>query len=238
MFPGSTCQCGQPVAPRDNIPIFGWILLRGKARCCGAKLSWRYPATEALTALLFGLLAALLPVWHAVGLMIFTSCLIAGSGIDLDHTMIPDRFTIGLAALGMGASYLLPGLHGYPPGGSHSLDSLKAGVIGLAAGTTGLIWLAFVLGLVLKKDAMGMGDIKLIGAIGMWTGVAGVIAAVFLGAFIGSLAIVGSKIARRPLPERFPFGPMLSAGAIAFILLPDSCLAYAPLLFGRFTPPL
>src|SRR5207244_3267560 len=106
--PGSHCACGQPIKWHDNIPILSWLLLRGRARCCGRAFSFRYPFVELLTAALFVVCWLTLPPLVAVCGWIFLSCLVAATFIDLDHFIIPDAFTIGLGVLGVTLSMLVP----------------------------------------------------------------------------------------------------------------------------------
>ena len=101
--PRSQCGCGKPIAWFDNLPILSWIILRGKARCCGRNFSFRYPFVEFLTGTLF------LITWHLFGLenpafafgsMLLISCLVPSVFIDFDHMVIPDLFSVGGTILG------------------------------------------------------------------------------------------------------------------------------------------
>src|SRR5476649_2867855 len=125
VHPGSTCGCGQPIAWYDNVPVFSWLILRGRARCCGRPFSFRYPFVELLTGALFLACWLRLPPAAAVCGWVFIASLISGTFIDLDHMIIPDVFTIGLAIAGLILSALAPSLHG-----QHSeyfvLDSLRS----------------------------------------------------------------------------------------------------------------
>jgi len=110
--PGSHCACGKPIAWYDNVPVLSWLLLRGRARCCGGRFSFRYPFVELLTGALF--LACWLKLSPAVAVVgwIFVSCLVCATFINLDHMIIPDVFTLGLGVLGVLLSLLIPALHG------------------------------------------------------------------------------------------------------------------------------
>ncbi len=245
--PGSHCACGAPIPWRDNIPIFSWILLRGRARCCGRAFSIRYPAVELLTALLFLACWLLFPPAVAVCGWIFLSGLIAATFIDLDHLMIPDAFTIGLGVVGVLLSFAVPALHAQY-GGIFALDSFRsgtAGIQGMLIGSGLVLWIALVAGAVLKKEAMGLGDVKFAGAIGAFCGWHGAVFALFGGAIVGSvwlaLALIARPIFRRPAAAgdnplafgtRLPFGPMLAvAGALYFLALRGPVDAW----FDRFT---
>ncbi len=242
--PGSHCGCGQPIAWYDNIPVFSWLILRGRARCCGRPFSFRYPAIELLTALLFLACWLLFPPAKALCGMLFVSALLCATFIDLDHMIIPDAFTIGLGVVGVALSFFVPGLHDQ----HHSIfivASLHSGItalIGLLTGSGLVLWIALLAEAVLKKEAMGFGDVKFVGAIGAFTGWPGAVFAVFGGALVGTiwigLALAWKKIfgkatpaaPRAETPEgqpaeiglgvHVPFGPMLAiAGALYFLAL-------------------
>jgi leader peptidase (prepilin peptidase)/N-methyltransferase len=240
--PASHCGCGQPIKWRDNIPLLSWLLLRGRARCCGRPFSFRYPFVELLTAVLFAVCWLRFPPAVAVCGWIFLSCLVAATFIDLDHFIIPDVFTIGLGVLGVLLSALVPRLH-VAPGELALVDSLRAGTAsleGLLLGSGLVLWIALVAEAVLKKEAMGFGDVKFVGAIGAFCGWQGAAFAVFGGALVGTVwfvvAFVWQKISGKASPvappsenpegeavplalgAQVPFGPMLAiAGALYFL---------------------
>ncbi|HEY4988935.1 MAG TPA: prepilin peptidase [Opitutaceae bacterium] len=242
--PGSTCGCGQPIAWYDNIPILSWLILRGHARCCGRPFSVRYPFVELLTGALFLACWVHLPPAAAVCGWVFISSLICATFIDLDHMIIPDGFTIGLAIAGMALSVLVPSLHGQH-GDYFMVDSLRSGsaaLVGIVAGSGVVLWIALVAEAALKKEAMGFGDVKFVGAIGAFCGWHGAVFSVFGGAAVGTvwigLALVWQKLSGRPgsgaprteTPEgeptgmglgvHVPFGPMLAiAGGLYFLFL-------------------
>jgi leader peptidase (prepilin peptidase)/N-methyltransferase len=246
--PGSHCACGVPIAWYHNIPILSWIFLRGRARCCGRAFSIRYPAVELLTALLFLACWLLHPPAVAVCGWIFLSGLVAATFIDLDHLLIPDAFTLGLGVVGVLLSCAVPALHGQS-GGFFALDSVRAGAAaleGLLLGSGLVLWIALLAGAVLKKEAMGLGDVKFAGAIGAFCGWHGAVFALFGGAVVGSLwlalALAARQLFRRPAAAdeanplgfgtRLPFGPMLAvAGALYFLVLRGPVDAW----FDRFT---
>jgi leader peptidase (prepilin peptidase) / N-methyltransferase len=246
--PGSHCACGAPIPWHDNIPILSWLLLRGRARCCGRPFSIRYPFVELLTALLFLACWLLYPPALALCGWVFLSGLIAATFIDLDHLMIPDEFTLGLGVLGVLLSCAVPALHAQY-GGFFALDSFRSGAIaleGMLIGSGLVLWIALLAGAVLKKEAMGLGDVKFAGAIGAFCGWHGAVFALFGGAVVGTvwlaLALVGRRVVRRPAAatgedslsfgSRLPFGPMLAvAGALYFLVLRGPVDAW----FDRFT---
>jgi leader peptidase (prepilin peptidase)/N-methyltransferase len=258
--PGSHCACGQPIAWHDNIPILSWLVLRGRARCCGRAFSIRYPAVELLTALLFLACWHLFPPAKALCGMVLMSALICATFIDLDHMVIPDVFTLGLGVTGVVLSFVAPSLHGdhssfFVAASLHSgIDSL----IGLLTGSGLVLWIALLAEAILKKEAMGFGDVKFVGAIGAFTGWTGAAFAVFGGALVGTiwigLALAWKKLVGKsnPMAPRaeaadgqpaeiglgvhVPFGPMLAiAGVLYFLLLHPWVDAYVQQTAEIFT---
>lgn len=247
VHPGSTCACGQPIRWFDNIPVLSWFLLRGKARCCGQPYSFRYPLIELLTAGLFLACWMLFPPAKAACGWLFVSCLITASFIDFDHFEIPEIFSIWLALVGLVLSVFVPILHGQ----THEIAivaSLRAGTIGLKGmliGSALILWIALVAEAILKKEAMGFGDVTFVGAIGAFCGWQGTITSIFGGAVIGTLWFIGArgweiisgkKIALNSLEPggsktelsinaHVPYGPMLAAGGLLHFLVLDQIVA-------------
>ncbi len=251
VHPGSHCGCGQPIAWHDNIPLLSWLSLRGRARCCGRPFSIRYPFVELLTGLLF--LASWLTQPPAVALCgcLFLSCLVAATFIDLDHFIIPDVFTIGLGSVGVVLSFAVPALHGHNTG-YFLVDSVRgatAGLQGLLLGSGLVLWIALIAEVLLRKEAMGFGDVKFVGAIGAFCGWQGAVFTLFGGAVVGTVwfavALIWEKITGRraavappsETPEgeaaplafgaHVPFGPMLAiAGALYFLFFRSAAQAW------------
>jgi len=240
VHPGSHCACGQPIKWYDNIPVLSWFILRGKARCCGRPYSFRYPFVELLTGAIFLACWLQFPPAKALCGFFFASCLICASFIDLDHFEIPDRFSIGLGVAGVLISFFVPALHGQ----SNELfvvAAFRSGTIslqGLLIGSALVLWIALLAEVVLKKEAMGFGDVKFVGAIGAFCGWQGAITAIFGGAIIGSvwfmIALLWQKISGKQMklktPEpgeeptdlgmgaHVPYGPMLALGGLLHFL--------------------
>lgn len=238
--PGSHCGCGQPIAWHDNIPILSWLLLRGRARCCGRPFSFRYPAIELLTAALFLACWLLFPAGKAFAGMVLVALVICATFIDLDHMIIPDVFSIGGAAVGLALSVLLPILHGQ----SHELFLLasvrgaREALLGLFVGSGVVLWIALFAEVLLKKEAMGFGDVKLLGAVGTFVGWKGAVFGMFGGAMLGCLwllaALAWQKATGRAAPiapraetpegqpadlgfgVHVPFGPMLACAGLLY----------------------
>jgi len=215
-WPGSHCfHCGKPIAWYDNIPVFSWFILKGKCRNCAASFSIRYAVIEALTGALF------LGVWIIEGpswvmlchwLMIFG--LLLGSGVDLDDFWIPDRVTWGGILIGIPLSALVPQLHNVEMWNAGVWASVQGAALGF-----GLLWMVGFFGkLAFKKDAMGFGDVKLLGAIGAFLGVPAVLFVIFVSALLGSIVgVTFIAFGKSELGGRIPFGPYLSAAAILWM---------------------
>lgn len=251
--PGSTCPaCGAAIRWFDNIPILSWLVLRGRARCCGASISPRYLIIEALTGSLFLLAWLAYPPLVAFVGMVFLAFLIAASFIDLDHMIIPDRFSVGGMFIGLLLAFLVPELHGVPahlPGAS--LYGFLSALLGVLVGTAVVYWIAALAEIILRREAMGQGDFKLMGCIGAFCGWQGSLFAIFGGAVVGTLLVFpmilwqrlrgqGKREPSPPDPEdesvgipasalglAVPFGPMLAiAGAAYFLFFGDRFDAY------------
>ena len=191
-FPGSHCtSCGKPIRAFDNLPVLGWILLRGRARCCKAPISVRYPLIELLGGLLGGALVQVCvltlpdstPLWQ--GGFLFAAelglglCLIAAAFIDLSHMYLPDALTLGGTVLGLLSVPLRPG--------ASWKESLLGAVVGFA-----IVWLPFdVLHRLLRgKPGMGLGDAKLTMLAGAWFGWQGAVFTLVAGAAQATVTIL------------------------------------------------
>ena len=230
--PGSRCRCGEPLPWHDNLPLVSWLLLRGRARCCGARISPRYPLVEGITALLFLLCWWLHPPAVALSLAVLVLFLVPAFWIDLDHLVIPDLFTVGGMLLGLALSFLVPGLHGFPEAAAPSLRGLGSAFLGVLLGSSVYYWLAVGAGLALRREALGEGDIKLAGCLGAFLGWQGAVFALFGGAVLGTAILLPVLAwqrfrAGRAEPDRgerlgagseIPFGPFLIAAALAYAL--------------------
>jgi leader peptidase (prepilin peptidase)/N-methyltransferase len=221
--PRSRCpKCLTNLAWRDNIPIFGWILLGGKCRYCKVPISVRYPAVELLTAILFTLVWLKYPIIQNEGLdfrflaywlMMFG--LVLGTFVDIDEMWLPDRTTIGGMITGAIFSFLVPSMHGME---SH-MGGLVQSLLGMAFGF-GLFWaISFFGRLALKKDAMGFGDVKLMGALGAYLGLESIIFITFVSSLLG--AIIGISliaVGKKEWQGKIPFGPYIALAAVIWVL--------------------
>jgi leader peptidase (prepilin peptidase) / N-methyltransferase len=196
--------CGEQIAAYDNVPVFSWLLLGGKARCCGARISARYPATELTLGLLYAATALVLwdePGEVALGL-VFVTTLVAVTLTDLEQRIIPNKILAVAAVLGVGIAAATD------PGGLPERA--------LAAGAAG--GLLFVAALAYPRG-MGLGDVKLAATMGLFLG-RDVAPALFVALLAGSLVGL-AMIARHGAAARkraIPFGPFLAFGGVVGLL--------------------
>jgi leader peptidase (prepilin peptidase) / N-methyltransferase len=208
VYPPSHCpKCRIKLGFLDLIPLLSYLMLRGRCRYCGEKISVRYPVVEALTAALFLMiyLKSGLSVQFAY-LLIFSVLLILISFIDLEHLVIPDFLM--LIGIGTGLAYSL-----YSGG---ILESLTGACFGFLF----MFLLSSAAKYALKKEAMGDGDIKLLVMLGANLGVErtilSVVCASLAGAAVG-LLLIALKILKRE--DYIPFAPFLALGAVLAILI-------------------
>jgi leader peptidase (prepilin peptidase)/N-methyltransferase len=215
--PRSTCpNCKQPIAWRDNIPVFSWLWLRGKCRWCHARISLQYPLIEALVGVIFGAaLVAYGPTVQAVSAALFGTLLLGIAITDARHYLIPDEFSLGGLVIG-----LLLALGNGVPG---FLEALLGAAVGF-----GLLWAVARAGQwVFKEEAMGGGDIKMMAMVGSFVGWRGVLLTLFAGAALGSLIFVPLSLKKKRL---VPFGVFLAVGAVVTFVFGDAIIAW----YGHF----
>jgi leader peptidase (prepilin peptidase)/N-methyltransferase len=208
--------CGTPIPWKYNIPILGWVALRGRANCCGTRIDARYWMVEVLTAFLFWWLwknHGATPLFWIYAFV--TSGLMVASCIDLDYYIIPDRFTLGGCLAGFVVSMLYPQLHDQSTMWKGFVESLRGAFVG------GLILFAIakVGTWAFRREAMGLGDVKLLAAIGAFFGPWGAAFVLAASSVIGSvigLAIIIQK--RRALGLRMPYGPFISVAAVVWMM--------------------
>lgn len=211
--PRSACPaCQAQIRAIHNIPLLSWLWLRGRCANCGARISPRYPAVEALSGLL-SLLVVLHfgPTLAGAGALLLVWSLIALAFIDIDHQILPDAITLPLLWGG-----LLMALLGTPEQG---LADLRSAVIGAMAGYLSL-WLVYQVFLRLTgKEGMGHGDFKLLAALGAWLGWQQLPLIILLSALAGALIGLALVVLRgRDGAQPLPFGPYLAvAGFVALL---------------------
>jgi len=215
---GSRCYaCGIRLKWWQNIPVLSWAFQRGRCGCGLVPLSGRYALVEALTAAWF------VAVWHVHGAhlpvalihIILGSALIVATFIDIDHFIIPDEISLGGCVAGLVLGALVPALHGQ----TAWLLGLRDAALGLAVGGGGLFAIAWIGSAILRKDAMGMGDVKLLGALGAFLGWESTLFIIGLSSMIGaSLGLSLILIRRHRWGAPMPFGPSIVAAAMIWIL--------------------
>lgn len=209
LWPASRCpKCAAPILPWQNIPVISWLALGGKCASCRTAISMRYPLVEALMAALTG------GLWYKFGptasfavYFIFLFGLVAVTFIDIDHKIIPDRFSLGGIVVGLACA-------GFTQVGW--VDSL----IGIAVGGGGLLLIALIYFKLTGIEGMGMGDVKLLGALGAYLGWQSlpliVLTASLSGLAVGLAAMAYNKSGKR---TEIPFGPFLSLGGAVYLFI-------------------
>lgn len=205
--PPSSCPiCGSRVRPWHNVPVLGYLWLRGRCRDCSAVISPRYPAVEALTgALTAGLWLRFGPTPEFAAGFALIAGLVAITFIDLDHRIIPDSLSLGGVALGFASSFVTP-------------LGWKASLAGVALGGGALLAVAFGYYALTRREGMGLGDVKLLAAIGAFLGWEAVLFTIFVSSVVGSaVGLTLAAVRRSDLKLEVPFGPFLALGAGAYL---------------------
>jgi leader peptidase (prepilin peptidase)/N-methyltransferase len=202
--PPSRCpECEAPVKPYDNVPVVSWVVLRGRCRNCGAPISPRYPLVELATALVFAAVVAVRGFDNDLVLELpFVAALIALAAIDYDHKLLPNKIVYPLAAYGVIATLLV------------DRDDL---VENLIAGAGAFAFL--LLAVIAYPRGMGMGDVKLAGAMGLYLGLSvipALLTAFLTGSVVGVVIIAREGAAGRK--KAVPFGVFLALGGIVGVL--------------------
>jgi leader peptidase (prepilin peptidase) / N-methyltransferase len=207
--PGSRCpSCETPIKPYDNVPVLGWLWLRGRCRACGAPISWRYPLVEAVTGVLCACVVlkygADSDVWLPLAFVIL---LVPVTLIDLDFHIIPN------VLMAIGAVVALALLLAFQSGdlGPHLIAALGAGGF-------------FLVAAIVYPAGMGMGDVKLAGVMGLYLGravVPAVFTALLAGTIVGAVIIarLGAAEGRK---KGIPFGPWLALGGVVGVFAGDA----------------
>ena len=206
VHPGSRCPgCGKEIRPWDNIPVLSWLLLRGRCRNCGERISVRYPLVELLTGLMF--LAVLVwsgVTWQLPAYLYLAAIGVALSAIDLDTKRLPNQIVLPSYVVAL-VLFLLPA----------AIDGEWSSYLRAALAGAALFAFYFLLAFIYPAG-MGFGDVKLAGVIGIYLGwvswgivVIGGFAAFLLGAVVGIGVIVFGKGGRK---TKVPFGPFMIVG--------------------------
>lgn len=210
--PGSHCPgCGHAVRPYDNVPVVSWLVLRGRCRDCGARISPRYPLVELLTGVLFGVMAwEFGATWELPAYLYLVAVGVALAFIDLDTRRLPNALTLPSYVVGL-VLLAVPAV----------LDSRPDDLVRAVLGAVALFGFYFLLALIYPAG-MGFGDVKLAGVLGLYLGFLGwdaVIVGGFAGFLIGAVVGVGLMVAGRARRRTaVPFGPSMLAGTLVGVL--------------------
>lgn len=206
-FPPSHCpHCNAGIRPWDNVPVLSYLLLRGRCRNCSGPISARYPLIEGAMA---GLAAG---AWWRFGLtpafglyFVFLAGLLAITFIDIDHKIIPDSLSLGGTLLGVLASSLTG-------------VGWQASVLGALLGGGLLLAVALSYYAVTRREGMGLGDAKLLAAVGAFLGWQAVLFTVFVSSVVGSVVgVTAAAVQRSGLRFEVPYGPFLALGGALYL---------------------
>lgn len=234
--PPSRCPiCETPIRWFDNVPVLSWLLLRGRCRACDVSISARYPLVELASGLLWLLAWAVFGLtWKLPVAIALYYLLLVLSAIDLDTFRLPNSLVALMATIGFGAAALSQvGLAEAAPliGGDIRAWPFASAVIGALAGS-GMAWaIAVAYSAARGAQGLGMGDVKLLAAMGPFVGVYTVMV-LFLGSILGTVgAVILSRHGRGDLRRKVPFGPALAAACVLVTIFGESVWAwYAGLL--------
>ena len=209
--PPSSCPgCGARIKPYDNVPVLSYLLLRGKCRSCGRRISPVYPTVEALTGL--GFVLVYLHAGRTLGLDFFAGCVFTGAlvvlgFIDASHQVLPDAITMPGLALALAYAFFRDDL------------TFRGALIGAVAGSGFLLLVYGAYYLVRRKEGLGMGDVTMMLMVGAYLGLARTLLVLVLASFAG--ALVGLYVIRRrgkDLQFALPFGTFIAPAAFAAMI--------------------
>jgi leader peptidase (prepilin peptidase)/N-methyltransferase len=244
VLPASSCpKCGKAIAPYDNVPIVSWLLLGGKCRNCKAKISAMYPMVELLTGLLF------LACYFAFGLRLdalkwalFAALLVVLTITDLRERILPNEVNFFGLGLGLLLSFFTPPIDGtaqwiatrsfdFPP--PQPVLSFVDALVGAAVGS-GLLWLVAEGYFRLRgREGMGLGDVKMMAAVGAFLGLKRTLMTVLAGSLLGSIIGLGViAVLKKGRDYELPFGTFLGAGALLVLFFGTPALQWYQSLIG------
>ena len=221
--PRSRCgNCGHQITALENVPLISYLVLGGKCSSCKISISMQYPLVELFTAVVSVIVGWKFGVSLQTAAALFmTWCLIAASGIDIGHKLLPDSITLPLLWLGILLSLF------------NVFVDLETSVTGAMAGYMSL-WSVFILFKVITgKEGMGHGDFKLLATIGAWLGWKPLLVVILTSSVVG--AVVGISMILLKLTERgtqIPFGPYLAAAGWMTLLWGEELLRFYFSMFG------
>ena len=224
IFTPSHCpNCNKNIAWYDNLPVLSWIMLSGKCRWCGEKISFRYVGIELLTAVLFEIdylriVCAELPLPMLLSYFVATSLFIICSFTDIKHKIIPNKVTYFVIIFSLAMAFIFPGYTRMNDRVSGLLNSF----LGFAAGGGILALFSFAGSKVFKKEVLGFGDVKFVAAVGACFGIIPAVwfFVIFMGSFLGLIfGLFLIFTGKKRLGSEIQFGPFLAIAGYLWILL-------------------
>ena len=225
LYPPSRCpRCLHGLKAYDNVPVLGWLWLKGCCRYCRSPIAVRYPIVEAATGILFVWVYGAFSLSLAtLGYWAFVSWLLALALIDLDTMTLPNALTQSGLLAGLAYQAIAGWTSGGLPG---TADHLLAAILGATVGILGFDFIAIFGKIAFRKEAMGDGDAYLAAMMGVWLGWKLLLLAIFLasaiGAFVGGGAIALKLISRH---QHMPFGPFLAIGAVLALFFGEAIVS-------------
>lgn len=222
-------KCGKMIAWYDNVPLASFVALGGKCRHCKAPISWSYPAVELATGLLFAAIVARFQLsWAALVYGALAAALIVLTVVDLKEMILPDEITVPGIPVAIALSFLVPCLHL----AASRWQGLGLGLVGAATGAGVLLAIRALGTWFFKKEAMGLGDVKLMAMVGALIGpwkvlLVDFILAPVLGSVVGIVVLARQRKALIPIP----YGPFLALGTIVAVFWGDAILGWYRDLF-------
>lgn len=221
-LPRSTCgHCGHKITVLENIPVLSYLFLKGQCSSCHTHISIQYPLVELFTAIVSLIVAMQFGVSiQTLSALFFTWVLIAASGIDFHHKLLPDQLILPLLWLGIFLNLF------------NVFTDIESSVIGAMAGYLSL-WLVFwIFKLATKKDGMGYGDFKLLAVLGAWIGWEYLFIIILTSSFVGAVVGISYLLFKhKDKNTQIPFGPYLAAAGWATLLWGDQL---QEIYFGLF----
>lgn len=228
-------HCGHIIKWYDNIPLLSYLILRARCRYCNERISFKYPVVEAITGIYLCLVWRYFnsDIWLSLIYFLYGAFLIIGSFIDIDFMIIPDRITIGGIAIGLIVSTVYPQLFHQDIFWKGFLESFISVLI-----SGGVLYGIAVAGsIIFRKEAMGMGDVKLLGMMGSFLGWQRAVGSIFVASFIGAIVgvIIHIFFRKEKLREvKIPFGPYLSLGSVILLFWGEDLLRWYLGLFYSY----
>jgi len=238
IMPASHCpNCGLNIPWYSNLPIVSWLIQKGQANCCSFRIPYRYWLVELLVGFAYAYFAYQyskdFDLLQLVTHVVFTFLMIVVAVVDLETMTIPDRFSVGGAVFGVLFSFCFPEIHVevYNPIWIDHLSSGITSLLGMLVGSALLYWIGAIAYIVFGRDALGEGDVKLLGCVGAFCGWQGAVFAIFGGALLGTILILPIMIFQKvrrieqanedmeiSWGAEIPFGPFLAMAGLFYLL--------------------